>query len=202
MDAYLGLGDYYVYLLLFHLTVAIIAIKPAVKLITRIGKAKAWMIAVGLMVISFSALPFVFLKGFYSLSLLILFNMLFAFSSAISNVAIYSLLSDISDYSTLKTGIDRSATFFALKSLSIKTCMAIGISLSLGLAALLGFDPAATSQGDDVYWVLTLCMGVIPILLSLIAALCIPKIAITARRHAIIRKRLDARAERAEAVLI
>ena len=202
MDAYLGLGDYYVYLLLFHLTVAIIAIKPAVKLITRIGKAKAWMIAVGLMVISFSALPFVFLKGFYSLSLLILFNMLFAFSSAISNVAIYSLLSDISDYSTLKTGIDRSATFFALKSLSIKTCMAIGISLSLGLAALLGFDPAATSQGDDVYWVLTLCMGVIPILLSLIAALCIPKIAITARRHAIIRKRLDARAVRAEAALI
>ena len=196
MDAYLGLGDYYVHLLLFHLLVATAAIKPGIWLINQVGKVQGWIIGILLSVIAFASLAIVLLNNAYTFTTLIVFNLVWGFSSAIANVATYSLLSDISDYGTLKTGIDRSATCFALQSLTSKTCMAIGIALSIGLAGLLGFDPALApeQQGSSVYWGLTLCMAIIPTILSLFAAACVPHIAITSARHAIIRKRLDARA--------
>ena len=204
IDAYLGMGDYFVYLVLFHLIVATIAIKPAMGLISRIGKIKAWTLAAMISVFAFMILPLALLNNPYSLYLLFLFIIVSAFSSAIGNVAMYSLLSDVSDYGTLKSGIDRSATCFSLQSLAMKTCTAIGISLSIGLASLLGFDPTLALQAGEsgesgaMYWALTFCMGIIPTLLSLIAALCISKVTITTQRHAIIRKRLDAKAVRAD----
>ena len=200
MEAYLGLGDYYVHLLLFHLLVGTVAIKPGIWLINQVGKVRGWIIAILLSAAAFASLAFALLNSPYTFYALIVFNLVFGFSSAIVNVATYSLLSDISDYGTLKTGIDRSATCFALHSLTSKTCMAIGISLSIGLAGLLGFDPALApgQQGNFVYWGLTLCMAIIPTVLSLLAAACVPRIAITSARHAIIRKRLDARIVRAQ----
>ena len=197
MDAYLGLGDYYVYLMLFHLLVATASIKPAMALISRIGKIKAYTIAMVFAVFAYVFFPFVLLNNAYSLPFFILVDVVFlAFSSAIGNVAMFSLLSDVSDYSTLKSGIDRSATCFSLQSLASKTCLAIGISLSIGLAGLLGFDPTVETQNAQMYWALTLCMAIIPATLSLMAAFFISKIAITAKRHAVIRKRLDARTAR------
>lgn len=198
MDAYLGMGEYYVYLLLFHLLVASIAVRPALILINRMGKVKAWMMGITLSVLAFMTLPLVLLNNAYSLEFFVVFNMIFGVSSAIGNTAMFSLLSDISDYGTWKSGIDRSATCFSLQSLAGKTCMAFGIALSIGLAGKLGFDPAAESQGSNVYWALCLCMGIIPSVLSLIAAYWIPKIAITSRRHAVIRKRLTARVASAQ----
>ena len=200
IDAYLGMGDYYVYLLLFHLVVASLAIKPAIAVITRVGKIKGWIIGFGLSALAFMTLPFVLLNNSLSLPIFVLFNALYAFSSAISNVSVYSLLSDVSDYGTLKSGIDRSATCFSLQSLASKTCLAIGISLAIALASAFGFDPSSKTHDDQVYWGLALCMGIIPTVLSIAALLFIPKVAINSRRHAIIRKRLDARAARAESV--
>lgn len=198
VDVYLGIGEYYVYLVLFHLIVAMVAIKPAAGLILRIGKIKAWQVSAILLVFSFAVYPFILLNNGYTLTLYVLFEVIFALASAIGNVAIFSLLSDVSDHCTLKTGIDRSATCFSLQSLATKTCLAIGIALSIGLAGGLGFDPTAVSQGAYVYWGLSLCIGVIPIVFSLSAIACISRIGITAHRHAVIRKRLDLRTARAE----
>ena len=133
-------------------------------------------------------------------------NVIFALTSALGNVAIFSLLSDISDYGTLTSGTDRSATCFSAQSLLGKTCFNIGVALSIALAGWFGLDPAAlaqeegtsagVTQTDSLYWGLTLCIGVIPVVMSLAAAACISKIPITSHRHAIIRKRLDTRAAR------
>jgi Na+/melibiose symporter-like transporter len=193
MDAFLGMGESYVYLLLFHLLVASVAVRPAMILVNSVGKAKAWMMGVALSVLAFMTLPLVLLNNTYSLVMFVVFNAIFGVSSAISNTAMFSLLSDISDYGTWKSGVDRSATCFSLQSLASKTSMAVGIALSIGLAGQLGFDPALQTQGPQVYWALCLCMGIIPSLLSLIAAYWIPKISIDSRRHGLIRKRLTAR---------
>ena len=202
VDAYLGLGNYYVYLLLFQLVVASLSIKPVMDLIGRIGKIKAWMMGILLSVISYMVLFFVLLDNSFSLYFLILFNAVFAFYSAISNVVVYSLLSDVSDFGTLKSGVDRAATYFSFQSLASKTSLAVGVALTIGLAGLLGFDPSSEIQGEETYWTLSLCMGVIPIVLSLIALVFIPGIAINAHRHLIIRKRLDARVNRANRAAI
>ena len=198
VDMYLGLGDYYVHILLFQLIVASVAIKPVVSMIAKIGKMNAWIVAIVLSMLAYILLPVVLLNSAYSLYLLYLFNTIFALYSAITNIVIYSLLSDVSDYGTFKSGTDHSAVYFSFQSLASKTSLAVGIALTIGLAGLLGFDPSAETHGTEIYWVLCLCMSVIPLVLSLAALFFIPGIAITSRRHAVIRRRLEARAKRAD----
>ena len=185
-------------MVLFHLIIAVIAIKPAVALIDRMGKSRAYAVSILLSMLSFMSLSLALLNNAYSLSMFVLFNFIYGLSTAVGNVASYSLLSDVSDFGTLKTGIDRSATCFSMYSLCLKTCTAIGISLSIALAGYFGFDPVKDSQGESVYWGLLLCMSVIPSILCLLSAAFIAPIGITAHRHKLIRKRLDARAIRAQ----
>ena len=66
------------------------------------------------------------------------------------------------------------------------------------MQSLLGFDPTLDDHGAEVYWALTLCMALIPAFFSFVAAILTPKIAITERRHGIIRRRLEAREARAQ----
>ena len=196
MDAYLGLGDYYVHLLLFHQVVATLAIKPAIRFIERVGKVKAWTWAIALAAMAYLSFPLVLLNNTYVMPLFLLFYVVFSLSSAIGNTATFALLSDVSDYGTLRSGVDRSATCFSLQSLTIKSCLAIGISLSIALAGALGFDPTAITQDTQMYWALSLCMGFLPAVLAFLGAACVPMIGISSERHAIIRRRLAARAAR------
>ncbi|ARN73790.1 MFS transporter [Oceanicoccus sagamiensis] len=202
MDIWLDMGDYYVYLSLLHLVVASLAVAPAMKIITRLGKIKALRLSIMVFAITVFLLPVVLLKSPYSLHLYAIFQMLYATASALGNIALFSLLSDVSDYNTFKLGIDRSASCFSLQSLVMKSMTAMGIALSIALAGWWGFDPAKTSQPEGAYWGLVLCIGVMPMLLSFVAALCVPGIAITEKRHAVIRRRLDARAERASQYVV
>lgn len=194
MESYLGMGQYYVHLLLFHLAVACLAVKPAVWVISRLGKIRSWMVAHGISIAASMVLMLALLNNTYSLAWLVLYNTVWAMASALGNVAFASLLSDISDYGTYKSGIDRSASYFSLHSLISKTFTAFGISASIAIAAWFGFDPKAETQVPGAYWGLTLCMCIIPIILNVIAVVCASKTAITTRRHDVIRRRLDKRA--------
>jgi GPH family glycoside/pentoside/hexuronide:cation symporter len=192
-DRYLGLGEYYAALILLHLLVGTVAIKPALWAIARWGKVKALTLAYALLTIALICLLLALVDTGYSLMFLVLFNIVGALTSAAGNIAAYALLSDISDYGTLKAGVDRSATYFSISSLIGKTCMALGISASLALASWLGFDPLADNQQAG-FWGLVWCMCLIPLLLNVIAVYCVSKIAITEPRHGVIRRRLDSRA--------
>ena len=197
IESYLGLGQYYVHLLLFHLVVATLAIRPGVWIIARVGKIKGLMLAYTAGIASSMVLMLVLLNNTYSLLFFFVFNAVYAVASAIGNVAAFSLLSDISDYGTLRSGADRSASYFSLWSLSSKTCMALGIAASIAIASWFGFDPKAETQVPQVYWGLTVCMCILPIFFNLISVFCVSKTAITSRRHDVIRRRLDANAARA-----
>ncbi|WP_417625049.1 MFS transporter [Paremcibacter congregatus] len=196
MDAWLGIGDYYVHLFLLQLIVATLTIGPGVRLMERIGKKKSYLVALGLAIVSFLILPFALVRGDYSLLLYGLFNVTFGLSSAIGNVAFFSILSDLSDYGTLKSGVDRSATCFSLQSLASKTCLAMGIGFYIALAGWFGFDPATERQPDGVYWGLVVAMAIIPTLCTVAAMICFSLIGVDERRHDIIRRRLDQREDR------
>ena len=197
LESYLGLGQYYVYLVLFHLVVATLAIKPSVWIIGRVGKIKSSMLAYAVSIAASAMLMLALYTNAYSLTLFYIYYAIWAITSALVNVAIFSLLSDISDYGTLKSGNDRSASYFAVWSLSNKTCMALGIAASIAIASWFGFDPKLDSQLPQVYWGLTLCMSILPIVLNVAAIFCLSKITITSARHDVIRRRLDALAARA-----
>ena len=196
LDSYLGLGQFYVYIILFQLVFASLVIKPAVSLIMRVGKIRASMLSYLICIlISLIYVPVLFNTA-YTLMLIFIFVAVWAIASSIINVASFSLLSDIADYGTLQSGVDRTASYFALWSLSGKTCMALGIAVSLAIAGWFGFDPKAGTHPPQVFWGLILCMCIIPILCNLLANFCLSKITITSRRHDIIRRRLDAQAAR------
>ena len=193
MDSYLGIGEYYVYLALLNLVISTLLIRPGVNLMNRIGKSKSFLVSLGFNLFSFLLLPLILTKSPYTLHYYVLFNITFAVSSAIANVAFYSILSDISDYCTLKSGVDRSATCFSLQSLASKTCLAVGIAFYIALAAWFGFDPASTEKNTepDVYSGLVIAMCILPVLLTFITGFFFSRINIDGRRHAIIQRRLN-----------
>jgi len=196
LESYLGLGQYYVYIFFIQLVLATLAIKPAMKVVLRLGKIKVCMLAYAICILASLIFMLALSNNVYSLLLFFVFNAVWATASAIINVAVFSLLSDISDYGTLKSGTDRSAMYFSLTSLTGKTVSALGIAVSLAIASWFGFDPKVEVQLASVYWGLVLCMCIIPILCNLLAIYCLSKITITSQRHDVIRRRLDARAAR------
>ncbi|WP_133118511.1 MFS transporter [Paremcibacter congregatus] len=193
MSSYLDMGKYFGYLFLLTIIVSIIVVKPGLWFIERVGKKKGCLVAFAFNILSFSAMPLVLLKGDYSLHLYAFYSLSLGISTALANIAFYSILSDVSDYGTLKSGIDRSATCFSLQSLAQKTFMAVGIAIYIALADRFGFDPVASSQDEGVYWGLALLMGIVPIVFTLVGGLFIFLIPIDECRHDIIRRRLDAR---------
>ncbi len=193
-DTWLELGDHYAFLLLFHLAVATILIKPAVWLTNRLGKQTTWAIGIAL---SICCLPIALLllqKSQYSLVLLYLLQFLLGSASVMGNVSQPSLLTDIIDYETLKSGCDRSAGIFSMQSFLGKvSTTTLGYPLGGAILGYYGFDPANPMRTEQILFGFKLAMGWIPALISLIALGLVFLIPINSRRRAIIRKRLDSR---------
>ena len=104
-----------------------------------------------------------------------------------------SLLADIIDYSTWKFGSNNTATYFSLYMLTLKTSMALGGSIGLGIASWYGFDPTITVHTNDTIFGLRLAACLLPALLLLIYIVVMALVPINTHRHAIIRQRLDRR---------
>ena len=125
------------------------------------------------------------------MSELIALKMLNTFGFVGMNILIPSSMSDIIDYSGWKFRVDQAATYFALQTFAYKFLLAAGGALGLAIAAVYGFDPAATSQTPDGIFGFCMAISWLPamfFLFALIAAMFMP---INPRRHKIIRRRLD-----------
>jgi GPH family glycoside/pentoside/hexuronide:cation symporter len=105
------------------------------------------------------------------------------------------IMGDIIDYDSLKTGESRGGLFFGVWAFfqQISPAIAIGITLplleSLGFSAKGGNDAEALRALKYVY-----CLGPLPFMLA--GAVMFMTFPIDARRHGIIRRRLDTRAAR------
>ena len=199
LDGYLGLGAAYAYLYLFHLIVSCISVVIGLKIIARIDKKLSFLLAIGLSAIAYLTWPMALMNGPYSLHFAATFMFLMGPASALGGVVAYSLLADIIDYERLKSKTDRSAASFGVMNLGAKTMGTFGASAAFWIAGKFQFDPTATSHDGNVYWGLALVLSALPMMLCLAAAAFIAPIAMTSRRHAIIRKRLaqlDVRASR------
>ena len=117
------------------------------------------------------------------------------FTSAAFLTLPLGIMGDIIDYDTLKTGEARGGLFFGVWAFfqQISPAIAIGITLplleQLGFSAKGGNDAEALRALKYVY-----CLGPVPFMLA--GALMFMTFPIDARRHGIIRRRLDLRAAR------
>jgi Na+/melibiose symporter-like transporter len=125
------------------------------------------------------------------LSMLIIFS-LSSFFSAGSMVAYYALMADIVDYDRLKQGKNNAGNYYALITLFQKVGLGAGAGIGLVVASTFGFDPQGHNEGLALIGFFVAFLG-IPIVLNLVATAIAMLFPIDARRHAIIRKRLERR---------
>lgn len=160
------------------------------------GKHQAWALGSALTNITIVGWLFV-APGPSSFIPSIIISSLYGLFSTCAAVCYPAILGDINDYVILKTGSNRTGTHFAGVALLVKLTSAVGGGLALALVGFFGFSTMSTQtpHGWAKFGILFTFIGLHTIL-QLIAAALILKFPLDKKKHAIIRRRLDQRAQR------
>jgi Na+/melibiose symporter-like transporter len=196
MSNYLQLGPYVPLLFSLGVAISLGSIPLWYKLVERFGKHLPWAIS-SLVFALVSPLVFFVSPGLDSLPVLLFLITVWGFVKATSAVAAQSMLADIIDFDTLKTGVNRAGNYFSLLTLLSKGCLALGAGLGLALVGFFGYDPSTVNDDDAVFAFLAVfCL--VPAVLMAINGLLILRYPLNERRQGIVRKRIEQLAERAQ----
>lgn len=146
----------------------------------RIGKHRAFCVAVA--VSSASILGMFFLQAGQLVPFAIMFA-LKGFCFAAFQFLPLSMLADIVDLDTARSKEHRTGLFFAMSGMAQKLAMAIGLGLSLGLLALVGFDAQATTHSGDQLLALRVLYILGPVSLYMVAFAIAWRYPLTAERQ-------------------
>ena len=187
-DSYLGLGHRYALMVLVALMISMPALGAWYWMANRLGKK----VVLGLsgFLYAMSALLTGFLVPGEESSVGLFLAILFAYMSAIPAIA-PSLLADIIDFSRWHYRADHSATYFSIFTFASKTTAAIGGAIGLGVAGFYGFSPSATVHSDEAVFGLHLAVSWLPAFFIMLSIVVVGLIPMNARRHRIVRRRLD-----------
>ena len=112
-----------------------------------------------------------------------------------------SIVSDIVDYDTLKNRTSRSGNLFSLFTFTDKVLHAIGFGIGYYCMALFGYDAKLEANTAMAVFGLKLGFILLPALLFFLSALILVRFPIDARRHDVIRRRIEQRQLREATVL-
>ena len=199
VESHLGLGENFALTYTTCFGISILTLGIWSKLANLLSKQIVWslslsMLAVG--ILGSSLLP----PGEASQNSLLLYMTVIYSGFAAQSIMVFSLLSDIIDYSKWKFGGDQAASFFSLYTLMSKTNVALGGAAGLALVEWYGFDASSRVQDAEAVLGLNLAMVWVPVPMLLISLIFISLIPINARRHRIVRNRLDISIARLEGI--
>lgn len=191
-DHILKLGEAGFLLILILFGAAILGAPVWVWLGNRIGKHRALCIAAFCSLAAFSMVPVVVYvvvpsapgSVFFAMSVLTLVQGLAAGATPILGA---SMLADVVDLDTMRTGEHRTGLLFAFLGMIRKFFEAAGVGIALPLIAFMGFDPQAEAQSGLGTFAITMVYCLLPLLLWIGSVLFIWNFPLTAERHARIR---------------
>jgi Na+/melibiose symporter-like transporter len=191
-DTYLNLGDKLPQVFLVSVGISIVSLGFWYKLANHLGKKVVW--GLGNLCYATALVGIACLAPEQSsfLPLLLMISFIYFGLTALGATG-PSLLSDIIDYGTLKSGQDMGASYFSIYLIILKAVGAISASAGLAIAGWYGFDVTATAHTTEGTFGLRLGALYLPVLFILLSTLLITRIPINARRHAIVQRRLDAK---------
>lgn len=106
-----------------------------------------------------------------------------------------ALQADVIDFDTLKTGANRAGLFFALWGMATKLSLALAVGITFPVLDYFGFDPTGHSTAEGLV-ALAVIYAAVPVVLKVGAIGLVWNFPITAERQNMIRRRIDALAER------
>jgi Na+/melibiose symporter-like transporter len=202
-DSYLHIGDKVPHLLLMALGSQLVSLPFWASVVRRFGKHRTW--GVGWIANSLILVPMLWVQpGPSALAWAMLLVGLYSFTNGVSSVAPFALLADIVDYEILKRRVDRAGNYYAFLLFIAKATSAVGGLVFVFLGLVFGYQVAEGAVNDaraNLGMALAFC--ILPGVFQILAVPFIWNFPIDQRRHAIIRRRVDARqsrATRAEAV--
>ncbi|TVP90180.1 MAG: MFS transporter [Pseudomonadaceae bacterium] len=174
IQSYIGL----MYLIYFG--IGILGIPFWLILGKKIGKHKAFCVAVG--VSSISILGMFFLQAGQVVPFAIMFA-LKGFCFAAFQFLPLAMLADIVDLDTARSKEHRTGLFFAMSGMAQKMAMALGLGLSLGLLWMFGFDAQASEHEASQLMTLRVMYILGPVALYMLAFAIAWKYPLTSERH-------------------
>ncbi|MEQ8266554.1 MAG: MFS transporter [Parvibaculum sp.] len=197
IDSYLKLGDKMPYVLGAGVLLGLGGLPVWYAVMQKIGKHKAWSLSLSLAGASVLMPAFLVPGPEAFLPYMLMFCVLVLCSGA-GLVAPYSILADVVDYDSLRSGTQRAGAYFALFLLFVKANVALGGAIAFALLAAFGYDPALADNDATAVWGLKAAYAVIPSLLFIASAALLWTYPLNGRRHDIVRRRLEQRRIRAE----
>jgi len=197
LDSYMGLGDK-VPIILVVLTLTQILSMPVWRAVAaRVGKHRAWGIA---SIVHGLLMPVIFLiePGPDSFFVFLPYAMVIAVMQAPFFMLANPILSDVIDYDILKSGVNRAGNYFSIDSMMLKGVGALAGSIGFWLLAAFHFDPKLAEFTPEAKFGLLFTIGIVPVVFFVAGGLMLWFFPINARRHAIIKRRIESLAARAE----
>jgi len=111
-------------------------------------------------------------------------------------ISLAPMLADAADFDLLKTGVSRIGKYYSFQSLINKFTFGLGGGAGFLLLALSGYDATVGAENTpEVITQFKIAMFVPTVIINVVCGFIILRFPITRRRHKIIRKRIEKRAE-------
>ena len=194
MSQYLKIEAYFAFIMIAYFVVQVIAVPIWLRLIYRFGKRRCWAASWILHPLASCAVLFIppGPDAFAPALILVVFTASLAAGALTMPMAV---LGDVIDYDTLKTGVNRSANYFAFSNILTKSGIALGYGVALPLLAAFGFEWGQPVEGLAKTGLFIVYLGV-PGVFSTLAGLMVLNFPLHEQRHAIVARRLEARSAR------
>jgi Na+/melibiose symporter-like transporter len=195
MRDYMQLGEQFAILMIVFFVVQFVSMPVWVRLMYRFGKHRSWAFSWGFGVL-WSPLVLLLPRGPDAFVPVLCLMCVSAFVNAASYIAPRALLGDIVDYDMLKTHSNNAGNYFAFSTLLDKALFGVGVAVAFPLLSVFGYRIGVPNDTHANFGLLV-CYLLIPLCTHLTAASILWNFPIDARRHAVIRARLEQRVRRA-----
>jgi len=195
MDAYMGLGDKFIYLLLVAWVTRILVAPIWLQWIYRFGKHKVWAYGCFLSAV-ITPLALLIKPGTHALVPMLIYALVLGFVETAMMVAPAAVFGDIIDYDTLKTGSNKASSYYAGFGLIMKSISGIGGAVGFFLLSAFDFNVRGGNSPEQNLGLFLAFAGA-PSLMYALSGLVIRNFPIDARRQGIIKRRLESRASSA-----
>jgi Na+/melibiose symporter-like transporter len=199
MRDYLGLGEQFPIMMIVFFLVQFASMPVWTKIMMRFGKHRSWAISWGFgalwspLILFFEpgSAPFWPALGLMTVSAAI---------NGASYIAPRAVLGDIIDYDVLRSKANHSGKYFSINTLLDKSLIGLGVGVAFPLLGWFGYEIGGVNDTRANIGLLLCYMG-IPLVTHLTAAALLWNFPIDARRHGIIRRRIDQLAARQQIAL-